>query len=90
MGLMSSDDDAVLKIDPALRVAREIANQEGLPKAQVEAMYESAVLGETHPAEMLVQIKNQVTSEAAKTQMQGVIDSLPQLSGKKVEQTAST
>ena len=44
-------------------------------------MYEKAVLGETQPTEMLVQIKQMVTSSAAKQQVQAVIDTLPQYVG---------
>lgn len=72
-----SDPDAVIRIDPALKVAMEIARQEGIPQDSVERMYTKTVLGEVPPTEMLVQIKKRVGSDAAREQVQAVIDSLP-------------
>ena len=40
-------------------------------------MYTKTVLGEVPPTEMLVQIKKRVGSDAAREQVQAVIDSLP-------------
>jgi len=78
---LSDSDTVILRIDPALRVAMEIARQEGIPQESVERMYTKTVLGEVPATAMLLQIKKRVGSDAAREQVQAVIDSLPHYIG---------
>ena len=56
---MSGVDD-VLRLDPAMRIAREIGKQAGIDPEQMKEWYEQVCLGELHAGELFLRIEAQI------------------------------
>ena len=55
-----SEIEDVLKLDPAMRIAREIGKQAGIDPEQMKEWYEQVCLGELHAAELFLRIEKRI------------------------------
>lgn len=66
-----------MRLDPAVRIARFIGKESGIPEAEMDQWYDEVVLGSMPINEFFSNIKSRVTDEALKVNLRGLMRSLP-------------